>query len=209
MGPYPGQVRLGRGVITAASSRYTDAQKTIWSRRAMTPDELRAIPAVLGLSRAHLAKLLSRSPRCISHWTVGDRPLPYEVGILLQLLVARKITVRDVEEAAAAVTPVKINGGAEPGLPAPRLVAPAPEPAVIDRNQTLAEKVLALTGCRWPHNDPRHPDFFFCNAAVIEPPYCPRHRDAAHMPQPSSKTVSAHRPGFRPSGSLAPAGVRV
>jgi hypothetical protein len=102
-------------------------------------------------------------------------------------------------EAAAALTPVKINSDAGPGAPPPRLVAPAPEPAVIDRDQTLAEKVLALTGCRWPHNDPRHPDFFFCDAAVTEPPYCPYHRRAAFMTRSPPET----RPGFRLRG-LAP-----
>ena len=180
--------------------RYTDAQETIWSRRAMTPDELRAIPTVLGLSRAHLAKLLSRSPRGISHWTVGDRPLPYEVGILLQLLAAQKITVRDVEEAAA---PTQTNGSAAPDpQPAiadselePRVSVPtvdsaparlksavcAPLPTV--PSLSAAEKVCALTptACRWPYGDPRHPDFHFCGDPIAEKSYCKHHHALAYV----------------------------
>ena len=166
----------------------------------MTPDELRAIPTVLGLSRAHLAKLLSRSPRGISHWTVGDRPLPYEVGILLQLLAAQKITVRDVEEAAA---PTQTNGSAAPDpQPAiadselePRVSVPtvdsaparlksavcAPLPTV--PSLSAAEKVCALTptACRWPYGDPRHPDFHFCGDPIAEKSYCKHHHALAYV----------------------------
>jgi hypothetical protein len=88
-------------------------------------------------------------------------------------------------EAAAALTLVKINGAS---------VAPAPEPA-----ETLAEKVCRLTGCRWPNGDPKGPNFFFCNAAVIKPPYCPRHHDAAYMTRSSPEA----RPEFQLRG-LAP-----
>src|SRR5262249_1740954 len=175
----------------------------------MTPDELRAIPTVLGLSRAHLAKLLSRSPRCISHWTVGDRPLPYEVGILLQLLAAQKITVRDVEEAAA---PTRTNGGVapdpqlaiadleleprvsvstidwEPALP--KSAVRAGVATFADSGLTTAGKVFALAAnaCRWPCGDPGHPDFHFCGNPVAETPYCEHHRTMAYMaPKRSSQ----------------------
>src|SRR5262245_24446653 len=169
----------------------------------MTLDELRAIPTVLGLSRAQLAKLLSRSPRCISHWTLGDRPLPYEVGILLQLLAAQKITIRDVEEAAA---PTRANRSAAPD-PQPAITDPEPKPRVsvltVDSERvppksavraplpavlslTIAEKICTLTpkACRWPCGDPRHPNFHFCGNLVTEQPYCDHHRTVAYMAQP-------------------------
>ena len=90
-------------------------------------------------------------------------------------------------EAAAARTPVKINGDAGPGAPAPRRVAPAPELAVIDRDQTLAEKVLALGDacCRFPIGDPRCQGFFFCSRpTAAQQPYCKDHTRAAYeVPQ--------------------------
>jgi len=39
-----------------------------------------------------------------------------------------------------------------------------------------AAAVLAVTGCRWPHGDPRHPDFHFCDAPrVFGTSYCEAH----------------------------------
>jgi len=162
--------------------------------------EFRATLGALGLSRAHLARLLSRSPRCISHWTLGDRALPYEVGILLQLLAAQKITVRDVEEAAA---PSRTNGSAAPD-PQPAIADPEPEPRVsaptvdsepappksavcaplpADSGPTTAEKVYALApkACRWPCGDPGHSDFYFCGDPVAEKSYCKHHHALAYM----------------------------
>src|SRR5262249_9021965 len=170
----------------------------------LTTTEFRETLGALGLSRAHLARLLSRSPRCISHWTLGDRPLPYEVGILLQLLAAQKITVRDVEEAAA---PTRANGSAAPD-PRPAIAAPDPEPRVsvptVDSDPaplkpavraplpavlslTTAEKVIALASgaCRWPYGDPRHSDFHFCGNPVAEKPYCEHHCTMAYMAPPT------------------------
>jgi hypothetical protein len=187
----------------------------------MTPDELRAIPTVLGLSRAHLARLLSRSPRCISHWTLGDRPLPYEVGILLQLLAAQKITVRDVEEAAA---PSRTNGSAAPD-PQPAIADSEFEPRVSARTVdseparlksamlpavpglTTAQKVYALgSGCRWPYSDPQCADFHFCNKPVVTATtsYCAQHYARAHIAQPLPKTRPG--PSVALAGALAPAG---
>jgi hypothetical protein len=193
----------------------------------MTPNEFCAIPTVLGLSRAHLAKLLSRSPRCISHWTLGDRPLPYEVGILLQLLATQKITVRDVEEAAA---PARANGNTAPD-PEPAIADPEPEPEPEPRvptvdsesvppksavraalpavlSLTTAEKICALTptACRWPCGDPQHPDFHFCSCPVTAGPYCATHRAQAYV-TPSTGSDS-QRPYLRRGRYPAAARVR-
>ena len=110
---------------------------------------------------------------------------PADVELAAGLVINDSASPEPPAEAAAALTPVKING-------AP--VAPAPEPA-----ETLAEKVCRLTGCRWPNGDPKGPNFFFCNAAVIKPPYCPRHHDAAYMTRSSPEA----RPEFQLRG-LAP-----
>jgi hypothetical protein len=48
---------------------------------------------------------------------------------VLRLLAAGTVTVDQVEQAAAVVTPARTNGGAEPEPPAPLLGAPAPEPS--------------------------------------------------------------------------------
>jgi hypothetical protein len=104
--------------------------------------------------------------------------------------------------AAPAVVPVsaRTNGGAELA-PAPlegasqerslRLAVktPAPatlarvEPAPADPGQTIGEKILALgaQSCRWPLNDPQHPDFRFCGRPTVVQPYCEEHRRTAYM----------------------------
>jgi len=177
----------------------------------------------LGITQRRAAKIFDVSERHFRRWRSGDRQIPIGVAILLRLVAMGRVSLADVEraaglvingraspepplerapvpaEAAAALTPVKITGDAEPRLPAPP-VEPTPTPTRADPSLSTAQKVLALgAGCRWPHNDPRHPDFFFCDAAVTEPPYCPYHRRAAFMTRSSPET----RPGFRLRG-LAP-----
>jgi len=46
-----------------------------------------------------------------------------------------------------------------------------------------AEATAALDAhtCRWPIGDPCQPDFRFCNAAPIEPPYCEAHAQIAFV----------------------------
>ena len=191
--------------------------------RAAAADKFRTTLDALGIAQRRAGQWFDVDARSVRRWRRGDRHIPAGVRVVCNLLAMGVVTVEQVEaaalistqtkgggaeplhverpvpaEAAAAITPVKING-------AP--VSPAPEPA-----ETLAEKVCRLTGCRWPIGDPRHSGFSFCCAPTSAgSPYCEAHHAAAHMPQPSSKTVPAHRPGFRPSaslaGSLAPVGV--
>ena len=179
------------------------ALHTKTSDRAAT--EFHKTLSALNVTQHRAGQWFGVNSRSIRRWEHGDRRVPRGVAIVIHLLSAGVITAVQVEEAAAGpVPPAQTNGGGKRELPA--LPEPTPAPAVIDRDRTLAEKVLALTGCRWPHNDPRRPDFFFCDAAITEPPYCARHTRLAHTAQPLPK---AH-PGFRPSaslaGSLAPAG---
>jgi hypothetical protein len=167
--------------------------------RATATTEFGAALIALRIKQRSAARWFGTSERNIRRWKSGDRHTPPAVGIVLRLLIAQKITVRDVEEAAALIP---ARSGSAKGEPPARLRA---ELGACAKTATLVEQICALTAerCHWPVGDPKSPNFFFCNAPTIEPPYCPRHRDAAHMPQPSSKTVSAHRPGFRPSVALA------
>jgi hypothetical protein len=103
--------------------------------------------------------------------------------VIVRLMMAGKVGPADVELAAAPV-PVRTNGGAKPESPAPFLVERAPE-------RTTPEKVFALTleACRWPHGDPKHPDFHFCGNPVAKRPYCEHHRAMAYM---APQTGSGH-----------------
>lgn len=48
----------------------------------------------------------------------------------------------------------------------------------------VVDAVMAVTGCRWPHGDPRHPDFHFCDAPrVFGTSYCEPHLIRV-MPEP-------------------------
>src|SRR5262252_7024419 len=161
--------------------------------------ELRATLGALGLTQHRAAQLFGVGPRSVRRWQHGDRRVPCGVGIVLRLLAAQKITIRDVEEAAA---PAQTNRSAAPD-PQPAIADPKPEPRVsaptVDSEPvtpkstaraplpavlTTAEKVLALAPgvCRWPYGDPRDPDFHFCcGASVVAEPYCEHHRALAYL----------------------------
>src|SRR5262249_6955771 len=138
------------------------------------------------------------------------------VGILLQLLAVQKITVRDVEEAAA---PTRTNGSAasdpqpaiadpelEPRVSVPTIDSePAPPKSAVRASlpaMTTAEKVCALASGarRWRCGDPRHLVFIFCGAPAAKGPYCEVHRTLPHM------TLHEHgvAPGCRPRSKQAP-----
>src|SRR5262249_3840445 len=132
------------------------------------------------------------------------------------LLAGQKITVQDVEEAAA---PIQANRSAAPD-PRPAIADPKSEPRVpvptVDSEPvspkfamcaslpatTTAEKVCALApnACRWPCGDPRRPDFRFCGSPVAEKPYCERHRAMAYT-APRGHGVAS---GCRPRSQQAP-----
>ena len=118
--------------------------------------EFRAALNGLGLTQHHIARLFTVNPRTVRHWRYGDRRLPR--GVVLRLLATGVVTVEQVE--AAALVSTRTNGGAKGEPPAPLLVEPAPEQSV-DPSRTTAEKIVALApnACRWPYNDPRHPNF--------------------------------------------------
>ena len=168
--------------------------------RATATTEFGAALIALRIKQRSAARWFGTSERNIRRWSSGDRRTPPAVGIVLRLLNAGAVTAAQVEKAAAIPAPAQTNGGTTKGEPPAPPVEPPPTPARADPSLSTAQKVLALgAGCRWPHNDPRHPDFFFCDAAVTEPPYCPYHRRAAFMTRSSPET----HPGFRLRG-LAP-----
>lgn len=50
----------------------------------MTPDELRARLAALGMSGAALARALRVDPRTVRRWEAGEVDVPYSVQMLLR-----------------------------------------------------------------------------------------------------------------------------
>jgi len=151
--------------------------------------EFRAALATLGLAQTRIAEMFAVSPRSVRRWRRGDRRVPRAVGIVCNLLTTGVVTIEQVE--AAVPAPARTNDAAKPKPPAPRPVKPAPEqsalaPTLTDPSLTTAEKIVALApnACRWPYNDPRHPNFYFCSRPTAAPPYCNEHRITAHMKAP-------------------------
>jgi hypothetical protein len=66
----------------------------------MTANQYRAALARLDLSQVGAARLVGADPRTGRRWALGERPIPDCVAILLRLLLAKKITIADVEDAA-------------------------------------------------------------------------------------------------------------
>jgi len=172
--------------------------------------EFRAALNGLGLTQHHIARLFTVNPRTVRHWRYGDRRLPRGVAIVLRLLATGVVTVEQVE--AAALVSTQTNDGAKPEPPAPLRVEPAPEqsalaPTLADPSLTTAEKIVALApnACRWPYNDPRHPNFHFCSRPTAAPPYCNEHHIAAHMtPRPQQAPIGGQKPGSSRDGTGRP-----
>src|SRR5262245_50689992 len=148
--------------------------------RATATTEFGAALDALGLQQRRVARWFGVSPRSVRRWQSGDRNLPCGVDVVFRLLVTGVITPTQVEQAVT-----RTNGSGTPEPPAPRSVEPAPETPV-DPGPTIttttAEKVYALAPetCRWPHGDPRHPDFHFCGRPAAGP-YCEQHHTLAYM----------------------------
>jgi hypothetical protein len=65
----------------------------------MTPTQYREALAALRLSQVKAAGLFAADPRTSRRWALGELPVPACVAIVLRLLVAQKITLKDVKEA--------------------------------------------------------------------------------------------------------------
>lgn len=66
----------------------------------MTANQYRAAIGRLDLSQVGAARLVGADPRTGRRWALGEVRIPECVAILLRLLVAKKITIADVENAA-------------------------------------------------------------------------------------------------------------
>lgn len=65
----------------------------------MTANQFRTAIEKLGLSQVGAARLVGADPRTCRRWALDERPVPECVAILLRLLLAKKITIQDVEGA--------------------------------------------------------------------------------------------------------------
>jgi hypothetical protein len=189
-----------------------DATKTGGSDMALSAaaTEFRTTLDALGIPQCRAAQWFGIAPRSLRRWQSGARHVPRAAVILSRLLAAKVITAADVERVAGPV-PARTNGDAKP-KPAPLLVEPAPEqsalaPTLADPSLTTAEKIVALApnACRWPYNDPRHPNFHFCSRPTAAPPYCNEHHIAAHMtPRPQQAPIGGQKPGSSRDGTGRP-----
>jgi len=110
---------------------------------------------------------------------------------------------REAAAPLASLASLAQTNGAEPEPLAP--LEEAPEQSALARVETAtfadsglstAQKVLALGPgrCCWPHNDPRHPDFYYCSRPTATPPYCNEHRRAAYLARsPASDPATPER----------------
>lgn len=65
----------------------------------MTANQFRTAIDRLGLSQLGAARLFGSDPRTARRWALGERDVPECVAIVLRLLLAKKITIADVEAA--------------------------------------------------------------------------------------------------------------
>lgn len=65
----------------------------------MTANQFRNALDRLGLSQLGAARLFDANDRTVRRWAIGERAVPTQVAILLRLLIAKKITIADVEAA--------------------------------------------------------------------------------------------------------------
>lgn len=64
----------------------------------MTAKQFQAAIDRLGLSQVGSARILGADPRTARRWALDERSVPAPVAILLRLMLAGKITAKDVEE---------------------------------------------------------------------------------------------------------------
>lgn len=63
----------------------------------MTAAQFKAALARLDLTQVGAARLLGADGRTARRWASGERTIPKPVVIMLRLLLAKKITVEDIE----------------------------------------------------------------------------------------------------------------
>jgi hypothetical protein len=65
----------------------------------MTAHQFRAALRRLGLSQVGAARLLRVDGRTAQRWALGERSIPASAAIIVNLMIAGKITAADVERA--------------------------------------------------------------------------------------------------------------
>lgn len=65
----------------------------------MTPTQFRTALDRLDLTQVGAARLFGADQRTARRWASGERAIPNPVVIMLRLLLAKKITVEDIEAA--------------------------------------------------------------------------------------------------------------
>src|SRR5262245_48962715 len=155
--------------------------------------EFRETLDALGIAQYRIARWFDIGARSVRRWQHGDRRIPAAVAIIFRLLAAKTITADQIDEITAS--PARTNGSGKSQSPASLFVEPAPAPeleptpapeqSLTDSSLTTAAKIWALkpATCRWPHGDPRHPDFYFCGSPAATGVYCARHHVMAYMPE--------------------------
>jgi DNA-binding transcriptional regulator YiaG len=66
----------------------------------MSPEQIEAALAKLGLTQQQAARLFRHDERTMRRWIGGDRGIPQGIAILLRLLLAGTISIADVQAAA-------------------------------------------------------------------------------------------------------------
>lgn len=66
----------------------------------MTPEQIEAALAKLGLSPKQAGRLFRHDERTVFRWKSGERGIPQGIAILLHLLLDSKVTIADVAAAA-------------------------------------------------------------------------------------------------------------
>lgn len=65
----------------------------------MRADSFRTALDIVSLSQRAAARLFGADERTVRRWVLGERNIPVSVAILVRLLVAKKITVKDIDTA--------------------------------------------------------------------------------------------------------------
>lgn len=63
----------------------------------MTANQFRAALEKTGLSQLEAARILNANERTVRRWAIGERTVPKPVAIMLRLMIAGKITTKDIE----------------------------------------------------------------------------------------------------------------
>jgi len=84
----------------------------LYFRRVMTPNQIRATIARLGVSQSQLARLLRTDVRTVQRWVDRKRPIqpPRSVELMLWLVLTGKLTFEDLEVAESQL--IAAEGGA-------------------------------------------------------------------------------------------------